>query len=1287
MTRILNKKAFPLDQEVTDKDYWIGTDGDSPILKTKNFSARGVKDYILQSIADDGADGDSQLDGIRLADGTYIWVKYSAFPNGYEVVDGQETETVSMSDMPLDVEPLYVGLAYDKDTRVESEIPTDYIWGDIADLQIDANGRATWIKYSDTADMTASAVENGMSDNPLGKAWMGFAFDKDPQLPESDVFTDYEWHKVLGNDGEDGIPVAGTLQFIWFKYSAFSGGRDLDGNVSMVDDPLGMEFIGIAEGKDSWTESDIPEDYKWTSASSGEIYDTDTNTWTWLRYSETVGGTLQIIPTEKSQYIGFALNMSKSWVDDIADGDNLSLLWSTYQWSNMFMDANGGTTIINYNYSSSFTWLKFSPHPDGINPITNQPEMTDTIQPDSAYEGWGVDKALPESEDPRSDDADQYEWFLLGSNIQIGDWFIWRKYSEYFNGYLNGDTSQIPSMHDYAVATDNFVGYSLYHELAQDVDPEALIPTNYFWHLIDSDLKDANLTWTWVKFAALFPDADANCVDPECVNPDTMSNSVEAGDTLKGFSFNHDKPAIADPASADPANYIWGCRICDIQLADGTWLWDKYSLFKFGRIGDLPDVGDISMQEDADQMTYMGLVIKLISETQDRADALAGTGTYSVPGTTALSEIPETYFWGTPPYHNNTPSGLIWIKFANSVTGEMLSDNPENRSFMGIGYFKSTEIESTDMTYVDSEGVEHQHYFWNLIGGHQSYINLAGQERFSWVKWTDNPSSGTLDDIPASHHQFYGLAFDKTRGETIGANGENLESIVYTDYVWHRFNWDNPNEHTWQDNQVRVEEINSEDLTGGVTKQAVADYINNQMDETFIVSQVENVIFDIHGDEEDVIPIPHLDPSIALIMNEVTSNPITTSETLTWNPQTDEWIRRYTLVILDVTPELFSGFTLPLANVLTYDATLIAGHTYEAYVIGYDSDGHSKESNHIDIAVPSGIPDSTPILKLLTGSRTTDGFTLEWNIEGFTALRWRLDQTYPSAISDVYDGADLSDVLSGLVADSEYRYIVTAEDSVSGGNPSNPSAELTVFTLPVVPVALATPSLKTQEALATTSSISFSTLIGDSTEYDYIDYYNVSYQKVGEPGTIKYVRVAKDSKISSISSLEEGVTYELYIQAISNDLAVYLNSAWSGTTIYLTTLRTIINEGVEITLYDNSVDSDSTGSMYLYGGDAGSIVDVLVTIKAFEESSEQQVVGAELVWDTLVPKSIIHSMAYLVTLDGNGEFSTDFEIGGQAGWRVEVTVTILATDGESGVNWDGSYIDKRFYYPIGNIEL
>lgn len=105
----------------------------------------------------------------------------------------------------------------------------------------------TWIKYADDAD------GNGISDSPIGKSYIGLAYNKSTQV-ESDIQTDYTWSLIKGTDGVDG-----DTGYTWIAYSDFSDGTDL--YQLPTDDTL---YIGIAVNKQTAVESSDKTDYTWS---------------------------------------------------------------------------------------------------------------------------------------------------------------------------------------------------------------------------------------------------------------------------------------------------------------------------------------------------------------------------------------------------------------------------------------------------------------------------------------------------------------------------------------------------------------------------------------------------------------------------------------------------------------------------------------------------------------------------------------------------------------------------------------------------------------------------------------------------------------------------------------------------------------------------------------------------------------------------------------------------------------------------------------------------------------
>lgn len=96
---------------------------------------------------------------------TYTWIKYSDNADGTGLYDVPTATT------------LYIGIATNKTVAAESTVKTDYIWskfrGDQGIPGDDAVTYYTWIKYAD------SAAGEGLSDSPTGKTYIGLAYNKE----------------------------------------------------------------------------------------------------------------------------------------------------------------------------------------------------------------------------------------------------------------------------------------------------------------------------------------------------------------------------------------------------------------------------------------------------------------------------------------------------------------------------------------------------------------------------------------------------------------------------------------------------------------------------------------------------------------------------------------------------------------------------------------------------------------------------------------------------------------------------------------------------------------------------------------------------------------------------------------------------------------------------------------------------------------------------------------------------------------------------------------------------
>ena len=114
----------------------------------------------------------------------------------------------------------------------------------------------TWIKYADNAS------GSGMSNDPTGKKYIGFAYNK-TTATESNTASDYTWSLIKGDKGDTGAQGPkgndGTTYYTWIKYSDKADGTGL------YDTPKSTtQYIGIAVNKTTATESTNKADYTWS---------------------------------------------------------------------------------------------------------------------------------------------------------------------------------------------------------------------------------------------------------------------------------------------------------------------------------------------------------------------------------------------------------------------------------------------------------------------------------------------------------------------------------------------------------------------------------------------------------------------------------------------------------------------------------------------------------------------------------------------------------------------------------------------------------------------------------------------------------------------------------------------------------------------------------------------------------------------------------------------------------------------------------------------------------------
>ena len=150
---------------------------------------------VLAEPGRDGTDGINGTDGVPGTPGKdgktyYTWIRYADDAQG----NGISNDPTGKA---------YIGLAYNKETAVESDNPSDYKWSDIKGEPgvpgaVGADGKTyyTWIAYSDNAD------GSGMYQQPNNNTkYIGIAVNKETATESSNP-ADYTWSQFKGNKGD-----------------------------------------------------------------------------------------------------------------------------------------------------------------------------------------------------------------------------------------------------------------------------------------------------------------------------------------------------------------------------------------------------------------------------------------------------------------------------------------------------------------------------------------------------------------------------------------------------------------------------------------------------------------------------------------------------------------------------------------------------------------------------------------------------------------------------------------------------------------------------------------------------------------------------------------------------------------------------------------------------------------------------------------------------------------------------------------------------------------------------
>lgn len=118
-----------------------------------------------------------------------------------------------------------------------------------------------------------------------------------------------------------------------------------------------------------------------------------------------------------------------------------------------------------------------------------------------------------------------------------------------------------------------------------------------------------------------------------------------------------------------------------------------------------------------------------------------------------------------------------WIRYADSVDGSGISNDPTGKKYIGLAYNREAAVESN----IPGD------YTWSLFRGEdgtdgvQGPTGTDGKTTYTWIAYSDNADGSGMYQLPNEHTQYIGIAVNKDTA---------TESSNLSDYSWSKFKGD-----------------------------------------------------------------------------------------------------------------------------------------------------------------------------------------------------------------------------------------------------------------------------------------------------------------------------------------------------------------------------------------------------------------------------------------------------------------------------------------------------------------
>lgn len=720
-----------------------------------------------------GIQGPPGEDGVSL----YTWLKYA------------DTPTSGMSDDPEGKD--YIGLAYNKESPIESSNYDDYNWslvkGEQGDQGIpgpagdDGESLYTWLKYANDAS------GSGMSDDPTGKDYIGLAYNKTTQT-ESQNPQDYIWSKIKGETGATGVGIASVIEY-YAKSATTTAPADSQFSTSIqtidevnrylwnyevitytdnTTERTGKRIIGVygltgPQGAQGVSITGVTNYYLATAASSGVTPDTPG----WTTSVQNVTSTNKYL--WNYEVVSFSSGSPSA--------TNPCIIGSYGDKGDKGDTGDTGDTGV--SISSVTNYYLATSASSGVTPST--PGWTTSIQTMTS--------------------TNQYLWNYEvvtgdnGSTISSTSPCIIGRYGQ--DGSPGAAGKGISSITEYyQVSTSNTTAPTTWETTVPTTDET----NRYLWNYEHIAYTDGSMTDSAKRVIGTYGDRGNG------ISSVTISYGVSSSESTQPATWQPSVPTVSQ------GDWLWVKTVTAYTDGNPDTTYTKSYIGTDGEDGtsvfvqSATKVGDTTTVVIADTEGHTNTLT--IVDGEDGDDGAPGANGYvhtawansadgSVDFSTSVSTNKEylgvytdntaadsqdyhSYSWSKikgeqGPQGIQGPQGpngityYTWLKYADTPTSGM-SDDPTEKDYIGLAYNKTSSTESQN--YSD--------YTWSKIKGEkgdrgvQGPTGPDGASLYTWVKYADDASGTNMSDSPIGK-PYIGLAYNKTSA---------TESQTPSDYTW-----------------------------------------------------------------------------------------------------------------------------------------------------------------------------------------------------------------------------------------------------------------------------------------------------------------------------------------------------------------------------------------------------------------------------------------------------------------------------------------------------------------------